>query len=209
MLFTIGHSNRRMEDFVNLLKGFNINCVVDVRSMPYSKFAEQFNRENIKLALKKEGIKYIFMGEELGARRMESCLMTNGIVDFEKVIKDEKFLKGIQRVINGIKKGYKIVLMCTEKVPIDCHRAILVSRKFNDMGEKVVHIMADGKQKSHTEIEQDLIHKYFDNIYQINMFYNLKPEEYLIEAYKKANVEIGFREKEERNNNECLHNRIY
>lgn len=93
VVYTVGHSNHPIEEFLKLLVKHNINCVCDVRSMPYSRFTEQYNRENIKEYLSEHNIKYLFFGEEFGARREEKSLLTDGMVDFEKVAKMKSLLK--------------------------------------------------------------------------------------------------------------------
>lgn len=197
MIYTIGHSTHKVEAFVQLLNKYNINCICDVRSVPYSRFAEQFNRENFKANLEKYNIRYLYFGKEFGARREEKDVLTDGIVDFEKVAKGKEFLDGIDRIKNGISRGYNIALMCTEKNPLECHRTILVSRNLNDIGIIVEHILPDGTSKSHKQIEQELIDKYFDNIDQISIFESKRPIDYLVEAYKKANIEIGYRKEDD------------
>ena len=74
-LHTVGHSIYEMENFVALLKKNSINTIVDVRSMPYSKFASQYNREILKHYLKENKICYIFMGDLLGARYEDKNLL--------------------------------------------------------------------------------------------------------------------------------------
>lgn len=63
ILYTIGHSQHDIGYFISMLKTYGINHVLDVRSMPYSQFASNYNRDNIKAVLKMEGIKYTFMGD--------------------------------------------------------------------------------------------------------------------------------------------------
>ena len=66
--YAIGHSNHPIEKFLELLEKYDINVVVDARSVPYSKYAAQFNKKNINPELKKSGIDYIFMGDLIGAK---------------------------------------------------------------------------------------------------------------------------------------------
>ncbi|MBD3842282.1 MAG: DUF488 domain-containing protein, partial [Campylobacterales bacterium] len=63
---TVGHSVYPIEEFIKLLNHNKINCIVDVRSSPYSKFASQYNREILSDELRKAGILYLFMGDSLG-----------------------------------------------------------------------------------------------------------------------------------------------
>lgn len=192
MIYTIGHSNHTVEKFLKILENNNINCICDVRSIPYSRFAEEYNRENIKEVLNKNNIEYLYLGEELGARRKEESLKTNGTVDFDKVAVDEKFLKGIERIQIGIKKGYRIALMCTEKEPLECHRTILISKKLTDIGIKVVHILPNGTLTDRQQIEKDLLEKYLPDKNQISIFETYESLDFLKEAYRRANYEIGY-----------------
>jgi uncharacterized protein (DUF488 family) len=70
-VFTIGHSNLEFAKFAALLKQHGIQAVADVRSSPYSQYNLQFNRESLQRALSEQGISYLFLGEQLGARRSE------------------------------------------------------------------------------------------------------------------------------------------
>lgn len=197
VVYTVGHSNHPIEEFLKLLVKHNINCICDVRSMPYSRFTEQYNRENIKEYLSEHNIKYLFFGEEFGARREEKSLLTDGMVDFEKVAKNEKFIKGINRIEKGLEKGYRIALMCTEKEPIECHRTILVSRNLFLKGMVILHILSDGTAVYHEKIEEELVEKYFPNRNQLSIFDMNESIDYLKEAYKKANSDIGYRKEED------------
>ena len=71
LLYTIGHSNHELSTLVNLVKRHQVAVIADVRSSPYSRFNPQFNREALSAALKDQGMDYLFMGRELGARRVE------------------------------------------------------------------------------------------------------------------------------------------
>ena len=111
-LFTIGHSQHNVEYFISMLKKYNINYVLDVRSIPYSKYAEQYDRQNIEKYISYNEIRYSFMGKFFGARPKEKELYcAEGYLDFEKVRKSERFLKGFKNVMLGLQQGYNIVLM--------------------------------------------------------------------------------------------------
>jgi hypothetical protein len=87
-LFTIGHSTHSWEKFLELLRQHRIETVADVRSSPYSQFNPHFNREPLQLALRQQGISYVFLGEELGARRSEPECYVNGRVAHKLLIED-------------------------------------------------------------------------------------------------------------------------
>lgn len=196
VLYTIGHSTQSVEDFINLLKKHHINCVVDVRSTPYSQYTPQFNENDIKYALKKEGIQYIFMGKEFGARRGNKDLYdSSGKLDFEKTTTDGDFIKGINRIKEGLAKGFTIAFMCTEKEPQDCHRCILVGKTFNDMlGIRVENIKIDGSLISQDDIGRMLVEKYFPERGQVSLFStdNKTEQEYIDDAYRRRGQEIAY-----------------
>jgi len=78
-LFTIGHSTHSWEKFLELLRQHRIEAVADVRSSPYSQFNPQFNREPLQIALRQQGISYVFLGEELGREgRSRNVMSTAG-----------------------------------------------------------------------------------------------------------------------------------
>lgn len=196
VLYTIGHSNHTIERFIKLLKQHKINCIVDVRSNPYSRYNEQFNRENIKIQLNQNGIYYIFMGEEFGARRKEKELYTiDGYLDFEKTVKSSKFLNGVERIKEGLKRNFNIAIMCTEKNPIDCHRNIMIAKYFYDIGYEVKNILENGEIVEQQEINRQLVDNYFPDRNQISFLpeKNLDNYDELVKkAYKLKNKEIGY-----------------
>ena len=71
-LYSIGHSSQTQEEFLALLVQHGVNCIVDVRSVPASKYAPQFNQEVLKGFLKRNGVQYLSFGDEFGARRTDS-----------------------------------------------------------------------------------------------------------------------------------------
>lgn len=196
-VFTIGCSTNSLDNFLKLLKMNKINCLVDVRSTPFSKYTNQFNKEVIMKFLNENNILYIWMGKEFGARRNNRNLYSSqGYLDFEKVRKDEDFLFGIKRIKKGIAKGYNISLMCTEKDPIDCHRAILVAKGLEDNDIEVSHILQNGQLCSQQKLEERLLNMYFKDRNQINfdmlLGSSLTDKEMIEEAYRKRNRKIGY-----------------
>ena len=155
-IYTIGHSNHHIKDFINLLKRQGITAVADVRSSPFSKHNPQFNRESFADALKQEDIAYVFMGKELGARPDDPCCYDNGLANFEKMAERPIFKQGIERLLKGMEQ-YRIALLCAEKEPLDCHRTILVCRHLQKLGFRIKHILADGSVEDHQVTEQRLV----------------------------------------------------
>jgi uncharacterized protein (DUF488 family) len=214
-IFTIGHSSHKLEYFLTLLKNNNINCLVDVRSVPYSKYTPQFNVDVLKLFLNGNGIYYIFLGRELGAKCEDRSLYTiDGYLDFEKVRKTDLFKLGMERIQIGIKKGFRIALMCMEKDPIDCHRNILVAREFHRLNYSVNNILENGEIQTQDYIEKRLLDMYFPDRMQQKLFdaeEKLSDSELIERAYKLRNKDIGYSgiDEKERLYNENIYRGIH
>ena len=156
IVYTIGHSNHSIEHFVSLVKQAGISAIADVRSSPYSRIHSQFNREPLKETLRREGVQYVFVGKELGARPQDRSCYRDDIAEYALIEKSALFKKGIDRVVRGA-ETFRIALMCAEKEPLDCHRTVLVSRKFASQGIRIRHILADGRIENHSETEKRLL----------------------------------------------------
>jgi uncharacterized protein (DUF488 family) len=92
-LYTIGHGNRKAPDFLALLKEYGIKYLVDVRSIPHSRFHPQFNRNALESFLSQHDIRYVFMGDELGGRPKDvSCYDMEGKIDYDR-LKTKDFFK--------------------------------------------------------------------------------------------------------------------
>lgn len=196
MLFTIGHTNHSHEEFLELLQANKITYLLDVRSTPFSQFTSQFNKDVIAAFLKKNSVNYSHMGKFFGARPMDKSLYTEqGYLDFEKARASENFQKGLENVTLGLDKGFNIALMCTEKDPFDCHRAIMVARGFELKGIDVSHILPDGKIITQAELNNRLLDKYYPDRNQMSLFLeisSLSEEEVLVLAYRRRNADIGY-----------------
>ncbi len=194
MLFTIGYTHHSHEEFLELLRANKITYLLDVRSTPYSQFTSQFNKDVIADFLKKNGINYNHMGKFFGARPLDKSLYTEqGYLDFEKARASENFKKGLENVTLGLNKGYNIALMCTEKDPFDCHRAIMVARGFDLSGIEVSHILPDGKIITQSELNNLLLDKHYPDRNQMSLFSkisSLPEEEVLVLAYRQRNADI-------------------
>ena len=197
-IYTIGHSNYTMERLIDMLEYYNINCVVDIRGTPYSKYNIQFDKEAIRYTLTNAGFVYIYMGKELAAKRIRKNSYNNeGYSNFEEVIKEEEFKRGVERLKNGCEKGYKIILLGAMQDPIRCHRSILVGRELVKNDFDVKHILDDYSIVTQDDIEEMLLNKYFSNRNQITIEdltgNSLNNEEMINEGYKLANRENEYR----------------
>ena len=196
-LYSIGHSNQSLDEFIGLLNAHGINCVIDVRSIPASKYSPQFNQDGLKCYLKARGIQYLHFGDEFGARRTD-CLDENEQVDFEKAVKTPLFKKGVERVMKGLDKGFRIAFMCSEADPLECHRFSLVSRFFYDNGVDVQHILKDASLASQAKLEKEMIATYIHSrkyhLSEVDYLFGLyTEEEQRRDAYRLKNKEIGYK----------------
>lgn len=155
-IYTVGHSVQSIERFVGLLQRSEITAIADVRSAPYSRHNPQFNREDLRSSLKAAGIKYVFLGKELGARSDDECCYVNDKVQYALLAKTKLFRSGLTRLLDGA-TTLKIALMCAEKDPLDCHRTILVGRELVNCGCRLEHILADGSIETQEDAEARLV----------------------------------------------------
>lgn len=186
-LFTVGHSNHSIENFLCLLKQHDIQAIADVRSSPYSRFSPQFNRETLKQTLEKEAIRYVFLGEELGARRKEPDCYAEGKACYRLIGKAPLFRKGLERVHHGLAK-MRICLLCAEKDPLHCHRSILVCRHLKKRGVEIQHILEDGGLESQDQVESRLLSEL--DLDGLNLFQT--EVEMLEQAYDLQGEKIAF-----------------
>ncbi|MEG1567759.1 MAG: DUF488 domain-containing protein [Anaerovoracaceae bacterium] len=192
-VFTIGYSGFQINDFIKTLKSKSVSLVIDVRSLPYSQYYTDYNKENLSKILKSNKIYYRNYVLEFGARQEERSYYPNGYLDFDMFSKSEIFLSGVDKLKGSMQQDYTFALMCSEKDPIMCHRSILVARAFHILGYNVVHLLPNGKTLTQVDVEERLLNKFFSDRGQINMFAkSLSIQEYIDEAYKKQNAIIGY-----------------
>jgi uncharacterized protein (DUF488 family) len=184
-LFTIGHSTHDFAKFLELLKQHEIEVVADVRSRPFSRLA-WFSRPELEKELKANRVRYVFLGDELGARRVERECYIGPRADYELIAQTRAFVQGIERLREGVAK-FRVALMCAEKDPLDCHRTVLVCRHAKEFAE-ISHIRADGRLETHAAAEERMMAPYVSP--EGDMFRSRI--ELLNEAYKRRGEEINY-----------------
>jgi uncharacterized protein (DUF488 family) len=194
IIYTVGHSTHQLDYFLELLKEYGVTCLIDVRSVAASSYNPQYNQEPLKNFLKSNGITYLHFAEEFGARHTDPDLLDDeGKVDFEKVRKSWAFKNGVERIWQGLDKGFIISLMCSESEPFDCHRFSMVSIALDKDGFDVKHIMKDKTLKTNADLENQLLKKYDKKLPKPDMFNpNISLDDQLKEAYRLKNKEIAF-----------------
>jgi uncharacterized protein (DUF488 family) len=145
VVFTIGHSTRTIEEFVELIKTYAVNLVVDVRTVPRSRHNPQFNKETLPNTLKPEGIKYIHMPEIGGLRRpkhdsVNLAWKNMGFRGYADYMQTKEFTDSLLKIIALARENH-LVLLCAEALPWRCHRS-LISDALLVRHVKVEHIIS-------------------------------------------------------------------
>jgi uncharacterized protein (DUF488 family) len=152
-IWTIGHSTRKIEDFIAALEAHGIKLLVDVRSLPGSKRYPQFNKETLAKSLQEHGIHYEHFAE-LGGRRKPRPDSRNiawrnasfrGYADY---METEDFRRGVDRLVDLANDIGPTAIMCAEAVWWRCHRA-LISDFLKARGTEVTHIVDAKKTEPH------------------------------------------------------------
>ena len=151
-LWTIGHSTRSIDEFIDALESFAIQTLSDVRSFPGSRRYPQFNKENLRASLAEAGIGYAHLPELGGRRRAKPDSLNmawqsktfRGYADYMETV---GFQKGIARLLE-VARGERTAIMCAEAVWWRCHRSLISDYlKANEV--EVTHIMAAGRSEPH------------------------------------------------------------
>lgn len=129
-IWDVGHSNQTQENFLNQLKTFRIECVIDIRRFPSSKKFPHFERHHLQKSLESTQIEYVWLGEKLGGFRKGG---------YEEWMKTEVFAEGL-RELEKRAAVKKTAFMCAELYSHRCHRRFIIEL-LEKRGWKVIHII--------------------------------------------------------------------
>jgi uncharacterized protein (DUF488 family) len=152
IVWTIGHSTRTFEEFIEMLRSFQIEMVADIRSYPGSRKFPHFNKESLQMTLPQNKIEYIHL-KKLGGRRKTNPDSKNtswrhlAFRAYADYMQTDDFNEGIKE-LEEIALEKRTAYMCSEAVWWRCHRS-MVSDYLKAHGWKVMHIMAVGKEQEH------------------------------------------------------------
>jgi uncharacterized protein (DUF488 family) len=152
IVWTIGHSTRTLDGFIEMLNSFKIEMVADIRSYPGSRKFPQFNKESLQITLPENGIEYIHL-KKLGGRRKAHSDSKNttwrhlAFRAYADYMESDDFKEG-RKELEEIALKKRTAYMCSEAVWWRCHRS-MVSDYLKVHGWKVMHIMAVGKEQEH------------------------------------------------------------
>lgn len=157
-IFTIGYGGRETDEFIAILNQYEIDTLVDVRSQPYSRYSPDFCKERLATILNHSGIQYQFMGNTLGGRPNDSHCYTYSpqrkqkLLDAKKCESRDFYRKGISQLKRAMSKGQRMVIMCSELEPHECHRGYVLGKTLDGAEIAVVHIGRHGERMSQAEI---------------------------------------------------------
>jgi uncharacterized protein (DUF488 family) len=151
-IFTVGHSTRSQEDFLTLLRNYEIGCLIDVRSVPKSRRLPHFAKESLERALPAEGIDYLHLRELGGWRRPvpgspNSGWRSKGFQGYADHMATEEFETALARVAQTATR-HRSALMCAEALWWRCHR-MLISDALVARGWRVRHIGTGSSPEDH------------------------------------------------------------
>ena len=151
-LWTVGHSTRKIDEFIKLLKAHGIQRLVDVRTIPRSRHNPQFNKEALANRLKKAKVIYVHWPQLGGLRKAEKDSVNDGWKNasfrgYADYMQTEAFWTALEELISGSTE-IKTAIMCAEAVPWRCHRSLIADALLTKKW-KVRHIMSETKADEH------------------------------------------------------------
>ncbi|MEX0619258.1 MAG: DUF488 domain-containing protein [Pseudohongiellaceae bacterium] len=158
-MFSIGYATKPIATYIQQLHHHGVNVVADIRSVPYSKVFHDYHQAALRKRLADAGLQYVYLGLELGPRSKNPAhYNVEQQVQFGRLMASDPFRTGIDRLFDGVEKGYTIALSCAEKDPAICHRSLLVGWSLRHQYDREVwHILHDGGLESQTDMEQRLV----------------------------------------------------
>lgn len=143
--------------FLQTLRCFEIALLADVRSRPHSSRYPQFSQPEFEEALRAAGLRYLFLGEELGGRPEDpKAYGVNGVVNYAVRRRAHDFQRGIDRVLAEIEQR-TLALLCAEEDPLSCHRFLMVCPELDARGVEPQHIRKGGVLETQREAEDRLL----------------------------------------------------
>src|SRR5688500_9370153 len=148
VVWTIGHGSRPLEEFLALLEGAGIACLVDVRAYPVSRRHPHFARLSLEKSLTRAGVRYVWEGKALGGRRRPVARSPHVALNdpqfraYADHMMTTAFRQGLARLETSGREA-RTAIMCAERLPSECHRS-LISDALVARGVAVGHIVRAG-----------------------------------------------------------------
>jgi uncharacterized protein (DUF488 family) len=129
LIYSLGSSTRELPEFLDLLRAYDIQCLVDVRRFPTSRF-EWFKKEHLAKVCEETGLDYFYLGRELGGYRK------GGYEEYTQSLEFREALEKLQKIATDKRTAF----MCSERFPWKCHRRF-IGFQLEREGWEVVHII--------------------------------------------------------------------
>lgn len=158
-MFTIGYATKPVEAYIQQLRHHEMDVVADIRSVPYSRAFFDYHREALRDHLREAGLRYVYLGEELGPRSKDpSHYDADGQVQFDRLMQSELFQSGLGRLFEGLEKGFSVAMTCACKDPATCHRSLLVGWVLKHKHDRELqHILHEGGIETQSALEHRLL----------------------------------------------------
>lgn len=152
IVYTFGHSTQSLSDFIDVLKKYMITELIDIRTVPRSRYNPQFNKETLPLELAKEKIEYRHFIKLGGLRHVVKNSINTGWENdsfrgYADYMQTKDFENAVEELLPIIKQK-TVVLVCAEGLWWRCHRR-MVADALSIRGIKVLHILPNGKTALH------------------------------------------------------------
>lgn len=144
-IFTVGYGNRTPEQLFDLVKSNGCGYLIDVRSSPYSRHHKQYNQQVLEQSSAEYGVKYLYLGEQLGGKPDTGQVDELGRADYGKMAQNPAFKEGLERLLKAAELAIPVALLCAELRPETCHRTGLIGEQLSRRGIQLVHIDEHGK----------------------------------------------------------------
>jgi uncharacterized protein (DUF488 family) len=151
-VYTIGYGARDIAQFLEVLRAHEVGYLLDVRSAPYSRFKPEFSKDALERALREAGIRYVYLGDQLGGQPDDPACYADGKVVYELVKQRPAFQEGIARVERAARQRLRIALMCSEGKPELCHRSKLIGESLAERGIAVLHIDENDELRAQADV---------------------------------------------------------
>jgi uncharacterized protein (DUF488 family) len=150
-IYTIGHSTRTFEEFVEILEAHTISLLVDIRTIPKSRHNPQFNADSLQHALPRKGIAYLHFPELGGLRKPRKDSVNTGWQNasfrgFADYMQTRQFVSAIRKLMQ-LGRSQRLALMCAEGNPFRCHRSLVADA----LAVRNVHVLEISSKTSARE----------------------------------------------------------
>jgi uncharacterized protein (DUF488 family) len=151
-LYTIGHGDRRLDEFLPLLGDRAIQSLVDVRAQPHSRRFPHFSKDALREAAENLGIVYHWAGRQLGGHRPAKPqsphqALEAGLRGYADYMESDRFQESAAQLVNLAAKSTTAIL-CAERSPERCHRR-LIADYLTLRGVEIVHLLDRDDSRIH------------------------------------------------------------